>query len=320
MPPQRPDPSTYAKLNADFYDATPWQYFQQRLSHLMLAASDRDRYRAVLSEPMVLGPIQFDVTVPATDAYPTPEQSFTAIEAEVLLHHAAETLLRFVHAHTDSDEPCPWLRMSALTNARVFKAWVEVTIVEASREVLGQLCGRVFACRPNCTNDVDAYIDYTRLLAEHFLDAGPYNAAKHGMGLTGGSERRQIEVDGVEVFRRDGAVINWLAAWPLHDPERPAKWTRASRLFSPEAAIALIVLTTNLMKSIWIRGRARHLNESWESVFSPPSPSELLGAFGVRHPVLADWYEPLPTDDHDERDLIVKTRHLGSSGEEMTPR
>lgn len=289
MPPQRPDPATYAKLNADFYDAVPWQYFQQRVAHLMLVASDHDRYRATFSDPMTFGPLRFDVAAPATDRYPTPEQSFIAIEAEALLHHVAETLLRFLHAHADADEPCPWIRMAALTSARQFKTWVEASLVMAPRDQLGALCGRAFACRPGSIPDLDAYIDYTRLLAEHFLDAGPYNAAKHGMGLTGGSERRQIEVDGVEVFRRDGAVINWLGAWPLHDPERPAKWTRASRLFSPQAAIALIVLTTKLMKSIWIRGRAQHLNEPWEDVFSPPSPSELFSAFGVRHPVLAPF-------------------------------
>jgi hypothetical protein len=311
MPLSRPDPSTYAKLNADFYEKAPWQYFEQRMAHLMLVASDHERYRAAFSDPLTLGPLRFDIKAPETDAYPTPEQSFAAIEAEVLLHHVAETLLRFVHAHEDPNEPCPWLRMSGLTSARRFKIWVETTIVEAPRDELGDLCGLVFACRPGCTADLDAYMDYTHLLAEHFLDAGAYNAAKHGMGLTGGSERRQIEIDGVEVFRRDGAVIDWLAAWPLHDPERPAKWTRASRLFSPEATIAVISLATKLMKSIWIRGRARHLDEPWDDLFSPPAPSELLGAFGLRHPVLADWYEPLPSTEDDPHKLIVKTRHIG---------
>lgn len=125
----------------------------------------------------------------------------------MLLHHVAETLLRFMHAHEDPNEPCPWLRMSGLTSARRFKIWVETASLEAPRDELGDLCGLVFACRPGCTADLDAYMDYRRLLAEHFLEAGPYNAAKHGMGLSGGSERRQIEIDGVEVFRRDGAEL-----------------------------------------------------------------------------------------------------------------
>ncbi len=280
------------------------------MAHLMLVACDHERYRAAFSDPLTLGPLEISIKAPETDDYPTPEQSYTAIEAEVLIHHVAETLLRFVHAHEDPEEPCPWLRMSGLTSARRFKAWVEAAIVAAPRDDLGDLCARVFACKPGCTADLDAYVNYTRLLAEHFLDAGPYNAAKHGMGLSGGSERRRIEIDGVEVFRRDGAVIDWLAVWPLHDPERSAEWTRASRLFSPEATIAVIFAATNLMKSIWIRGRARYLDESWNDVFSPPAPGEVLGAFGLRHPVLADWYEPLPSKKDGPRDLIAQTRHI----------
>jgi hypothetical protein len=35
---------------------------------------------------------------PDSKDLPTPEQSYTAIEAEMLLHHSAETLLRFVYA------------------------------------------------------------------------------------------------------------------------------------------------------------------------------------------------------------------------------
>jgi hypothetical protein len=310
MPIQRPHPSNYPKLNSDFYDAAPWQYFEQRLAFLMLVTSDPGRCRDAFAEPMELGPVRLDVTPPTTDRYPTPEQSYTAVEAEVLLHHVAETLLRFVHAHADPDEPCPWIRMSALTSAKKFKDWVETTVATAASEALAGLCGRVFACRPDCTTDLDAYVDYMRLLAEHFLDSGPYNAAKHGMGLAGGSERRQIEVDGLQVFRRDGAVISWLAVWPLHDAERAPRWTRASRLFSAEVAIALISLSTNLMKSIWIRGRAEHLSERWDDVFRPPPPHELLAALEVRHLVLADWYEPLPRDEHDQRELIVKTSHV----------
>jgi hypothetical protein len=64
------------------------------------------------------------------------------------------------------------------------------------------------------------------------------------------------------------------------------------------------------MESIWIRGRARYLDEPWDDVFRPPPPSELLNALGVNHPVLADWYEPLPLDENDQPTIIVKTRHI----------
>ena len=49
----------------------------------------------------------------------------------MLLHHSAETLLRFVHAHADAAEPCPWLRMSRLTRFGEFKDWVRTHVATA---------------------------------------------------------------------------------------------------------------------------------------------------------------------------------------------
>jgi hypothetical protein len=42
--------ANYASLNERFYDTRPWVYFQQRLAHLILVASDRDRYSATFAE------------------------------------------------------------------------------------------------------------------------------------------------------------------------------------------------------------------------------------------------------------------------------
>lgn len=308
-PAQRPDASVYPKLNADFYDAEPWRYFEQRLAYLMFVASDPKGCRAVLSEPMDLGPLHFDLSQSWNDTYPTPEQSFAAIEGEVLLHHAAETVLRFVHAHADPREQCPWLRMSA-TAPRSFRSWVRTKVARAEEGRLAELCGRVFACEPGSRADLDAYAGYLRMLAGHFLDSGPYNAAKHGMGLTGGSERRELEVDGRKLFSRDGAVIRWLAVERSGDAERGPAWARASRQFSIEATIALIHVCTSLMKSVWIRGRSAYLDDQWVEVFSPPPPEQVFAAFDVNHPVLGDWFARLPSREGDKVEIVVKTRHI----------
>lgn len=112
-------PENFGELNEQFYAAEPWRYFQQRLAHLMLVAADSDRYRAIFSEGVRLASVEltFEHAKAGGQDSPTVEQSFVAVEAEVLLHHAAETLLRFVHAHAEEDL-CPWLRMSRLTGVR----------------------------------------------------------------------------------------------------------------------------------------------------------------------------------------------------------
>lgn len=174
----------FAALNERFYDTEPWVYFQQRLSHLMLMASDRDSYRAIFAEGVQLGGIQLRVEVdPNSKELPTPEQAYTAIEAEMLLHHSAETLLRFVYAHAEPD-PWPWLRMSRVTDPTKFKKWVRKNVFDVPLEQLAELCRTIFAVDPHKQDEVDSHVEYLRLLAEHFLAANSYNSAKRGQSRT----------------------------------------------------------------------------------------------------------------------------------------
>lgn len=311
-----PTEANCASLNKQFYDAQPWIYFQQRLAHLMLVASDGDRYRAIFAEGVTAGGVTLKIDVnPDAAVSPTSEQSFAAVEVEVLLHQSAETLLRYVHAHAEPS-PCPWVRMARLTSYRDFKSWVRTTIANARRDELAPLCRQVFACDPNNAEDLDSYIAHLQLFATHFLDADSYNAAKHGMALHGGSERLQVEIDGRELFKRDGMLVSWLACWPRDDAERLPRWTRVSRLQDEGATIALLYTATVLMRSIWIRGRERHLKEPWDEVYRPVTPDQLFDERGIRHHVLADVYRPLP-DDGEQESIIIKSAHFEApSGKE----
>ena len=300
-----PDKQAIARLNREFYDTTPWVYFEQRLLHLVLAASDQERYRTIFAAGVDLGPLHVDFHAPGDDeGYPSREQSFTAIESEVLLHHAAETLMRFLHAHVESDS-CPWLEMSRLRSPNKFKQWVGRSITDAPRQDVGALCASVFACDPSRSDDLEGYVEHVRLLGRHFLDSAPYNAAKHGMAVRGGSERREIEIDGVEIFRREGASVSWLEE-RSYDGEQA--WTLASRLFSPEAMVGLILVSTELMRSLWIRGRAKYLGEPVERVYRAPSPHQLFEGLGLVDHVLANWYEPLGVGG--KKTIVVRSAHF----------
>src|ERR1700761_9070576 len=92
----QPDPleSNYPELNAAFYAGRPWEYFRHRLVHLAAVATKPGE--APLTGPFAVGPVTIELHAPETDDYPTPGQTFVAVESEVLLHHAAETLLRLV--------------------------------------------------------------------------------------------------------------------------------------------------------------------------------------------------------------------------------
>jgi hypothetical protein len=308
-----PTEADCASLNEEFYDAQPWIYFQQRLAHLMLVASDRDRYRSIFDYGLTAAGVtlKFDFN-PSASEVPTLEQRFTAVEAELLLHHSAETLMRFVHAHAEPS-PCPWVRLASLTNFLEFKSWVRTTIVEGAYQDVAELCLRVFATDPNSGGDLDSCVGYLQRLARHFLDADSYNAAKHGMAIHGASQRFQVKVDDWELFNRDALSVSWLARWPRNDPTRPRRWTRVSRLLDEATTILLIHTATTLMRSIWVRGRERHLGEPWVEVFRPVPPEQLFDDRGTRHHVLADVYEPLAAGGEAETMIVKSADFVGPS-------
>jgi hypothetical protein len=207
-----------------------------------------------------------------------------------LLHHTAETLLRLVHAHNSAD-PCPLMRLTELRNFSTFKAWVEtLTTSDAELETV------VRAVFPGPL-DYPALVStchWVGVLARHFLESAPYNAAKHGMTLAGGAEERTLEIDGVALSNANGASVNWLELWPATGPGR--QWTKASRLLSVEAFLAMIQASNLLMQALWARGRHEHLPDIYpdvEEVLTMPTPRETFALLGVDAHVLSRWFEPL---------------------------
>lgn len=230
------------------------------------------------------------------------------METEVLLHHCAETLLRFVHAHAEAS-PCAWVRMAHLTSHRDFKSWVRTTITKAPDDDVAQLCGDIFASDPNSVEDRHSCVRYLRLLAEHFLDSDSYNAAKHGMALHGGSERLQVEVADWKLLEQDGMRVSWLTRWPRDDVQRAPRWTQVKRLLDADATIALTYTATMLMRSIWVRGRQRHLGEPWDEVFRPVPPEQMFGDRGIRHHVLADTFRQLAISG-EQQTFVVRSANF----------
>jgi hypothetical protein len=301
-------PKNIERINHMFYGGTPWTYFQFRLGHLVLANANDERWREALAEGVDIDGIEFRFDAPASsESFPTPRQSFVAVELEVLLHHAAETLLRFVHAHANPDEPCPSIRMARLTNAGQFKKWAREDVRDASDSSLAELCAVVFAC-PTDADAVATYADYLKLYARHFLDSDSYNAAKHGMALQGGMQRTEVTVNDWQAISEDGAQVSWIARWPQDDPDRPKRWTRAAHLLSEGAVVGLIHMACALMENIWARARARYLSDEFTEMCVSP-PEMLFEALGVRRHVLIETFHPFAPEGEPEL-LVFKTPHL----------
>ena len=299
----KPEPlkANFRELNEAFYAERPWNYFLQRLVHLAAVASDTST--SPFRDPITVGPVTLESRSPADSEYPSPGQSFVAVESEVLLHHASETLLRLIHAHAEPS-PCPWLRMSAVRGFAEFKAWVKALRDDPELEqVAVRLFGRSNE-HPDAPADEAAWV---RLFAQHFLDASSYNAAKHGMALAGGAARGTVAIEDQEIVRAEGPIVSWLAKWPNPGEERPPRWTRGTRIFSVEAYIVMIRAATGLMESIWVHGRSIHLETVEDAVgyATYGSPRQVFSALGLPAHILYETYMPLAYAG-EPADLIVQ--------------
>jgi hypothetical protein len=117
-----PAAENHRELNEAFYRARPHAYFNQRLETLVLIAGKSGQLDELLAQGVTLGRLKAggaptpDLTEHQRAEAEQDRERFVIAEAEVLLHHAAETLLRLYLAH-EGLPPCPWLvrRASAVS-------------------------------------------------------------------------------------------------------------------------------------------------------------------------------------------------------------
>jgi hypothetical protein len=288
-------PDNFRPLNNRFYEAKPWVYFDRRLSHLALVVGAPDRYHAAFSEPIEIGPVTFqEHTNEGAGEDGLDDQNVAAAEAEVLLHHAAETLLRLCDAHAPGDDgeppPCPWLSITRRRSPREFKRWVATHIRGAADSDLHRLIQGLFGPARD-DEDVRRHAQFLRLYARHFLEPDPYNAAKHGFAVQGGHSRLTLTVEEEELLRDEGLTVEWLAVSAV-----TGRWVRVERWFSVEAVIALIHIASRLVESLWLSARDTHLDERATRRFYPPVLDELLRACDIADPVLLETEHDLAYD------------------------
>jgi hypothetical protein len=315
-PKLEPLESNYRELNQAFYRERPWDYFLQRLVHLAAIASDTGKLP--FDGPISIGPVTIESHAPTVTENPSPGQTFVAVESEILLHHAAETLLRFIYAHAEPS-PCPWIRMSSLRNFSDFKDWVSALRDDSN---LDDLVGRLFGRSDEYPDAPAKEAEWVRVFAQHFLDSSSYNAAKHGMALAGGAARGTITVEEKEILRAQGSVVSWLAKWPELTAARPRRWTRITRIFSTEAYIVMVKVAADLIQSIWIQARMLHLEESTDDLGYVPlgSPQSLFERLGLPRHILYETYAPLAYDGEPTEVIVQFPAFPGVAGDDGTDR
>jgi hypothetical protein len=273
------DPHEFHSLNERFYRLAPYEYLDARLQSLILTVSDDAQDE--LGRLLARGVSYKNVKATGEPASRTTLDSYAAVESTVLLHHAAEALLRLYIAHSHR-ERCPWLALSSILGPAQFK-----TEVRTLRDELGNTervddLLEVFSFSPDrsrfagVTEDAwSSHRDGLVLLIRHLIDevlngAHAYNAAKHGLALGAGDLGLSLIPEGEEaLFDHKGPALNYLELGGKSDDRH---WLLTSTFLSPPRNIAVITLTLSQIQSMWTVGKTvRHVDPPESPTFNPLS-------------------------------------------------
>jgi hypothetical protein len=200
-------PGEAAALNRAFYASQPAAYFERRVQLLLGLASKTDHDLRAHEVTHDFGAVK--LTVPSSTDLPADERGhkdYVLIEAEMLTHHLAETLLTTFLAHRSRAE-VPWIEISELKAPSKLKKEVERLILSTPSSGFDRDIGYVFLGTesPNLDTDsgerasfekaVELIRGYLLHLGRVFLDRAPsYNAAKHGCVVQAGEPSVSLSI------------------------------------------------------------------------------------------------------------------------------
>lgn len=268
-------PENDASLNRDFYASRPYAYFNQRLETLLLVAARPEELTDLLAQGVQVGKLQAGgqkTREPKTDEgraeVSRDHEAYVVAETAVLLHHAAETLLRLFLAH-EGLPPCPWLDMAGERSFRAFKKKVRVLADGLATGDRRESLAQVFfgaadrdALKPTPNaerwhaglENLEAWLGF---YAEHFLDAHVYNAAKHGLAIRGGNSSFQLGDD--PLLSASGPSLEYLE---VVEQEGRRRWQRTTQWLDLDRSLAYVFMAYRLMKGLWSVASARYVGST----------------------------------------------------------
>lgn len=262
-----------ADVNERFYAATPDRYFSLRLGLLLTLAATTQRYGADLAEGLACGPLRLQQTSPGPVQFaPQEVERYLAIETVMLHHHLAESIVRLYLAHLNHHQ-CPWIEIALLRDFRTYRK-LEKGIAEEDEIADAQQVATVFlgSKEPPTGSGVSpdrwlaaANCHRTLLIefARHSYEgANLYNAAKHGLALSGESGTVAIgPADDVPAFVVDGPWVEYLERAAAPPPE-PRTWFRTAELVNAPRSWLHILAGTHMLVGLWAAGYVKHCRGS----------------------------------------------------------
>ncbi len=295
-----PDPemtATFRRLNESFYSSSPSLYFEQRLNSLLVVAADDPEYGERLRSGLTIVGQTFTVAPnERVESRLSGEdvRRFVTSETQVLLHHAAESLLRLYLAH-EGRPPCPWLNIASLGSFRQFWRAIDDRFVKpAPREGrVDPLVAETFLGSPvyptswptdenDWASTVERLSIWMRFFSRHLSEDAPiYNAAKHGFALCSEEAYFAFKNDeGRTLISHSGPSLEMLVHGDWANNER--RWSIRTVWTNPVASWFFCNVAIQMMESIFRVGRFRHLGEAGGYLFNPDfTPIDVQTQAGV---------------------------------------
>jgi hypothetical protein len=286
-------PEQFPELNMQFYATNPASYFKRRLHLLLIAAGASDTVQELLTEGVRYEGIISMLEPPEdTDAEERERQAFLTTEAEVLLHHASEALLRLYFAHVERPQ-CPWLECARLRSFTKFNQQVDAFRQLPLRNYRQDVAEVFLGSMPDESNSeaVEAVETIGRLLkvlADRLLeDKNLYNSAKHGLAVIAGESSIAISSDGGELaFGSQGQSLSFLETRDISVKE--PKWHVTTRWVNTKQAMWLTMMAITEMMSLWSVAKYRYADvriEGVEIIKKESLDDVLFGDFANRQPI-----------------------------------
>lgn len=256
-----------AALNRAFYGSDPAGYFHRRLQVLLALAASSEAERRAETVTHKFGKIE--ITIPSISDEEDEEDDykrFVLVEAEMLVHHAAETLLRMFIAHSGTPQ-VPWIEMSKLRGPGELKRRLKAMRRRSGSKGLRDEIGHAFlghgdipahwdddqrAKHEQARNDISEYLDYfTGLLLEREQS---YNAVKHGLAMQAGEPA--IKVGDIEELSAKGPAISHLDH--RRGEEGHSEWVVSTTWIPLELDLSLAHIGARLLSVLWEVARIRY--------------------------------------------------------------
>jgi hypothetical protein len=256
----------FQELNFTFYEERPSEFINMRIEVLSLMLCSGAQLAPAYADERLIKNVRLGGSTPPDHEK---RQRYIQTEAVVILHHAAETLLRLFYAHVDHRD-CPWLGMAALTSFADFKAKINRSLeigfdrVQLAETFLGGT-SPTDACIALSAVDFEDAVDgldllmresAERLLSESFL----YNAIKHGLSTVALADDTQIAITpdgGDRIVGHTGPLFAYMHKPPWPGAKNGPQWFMSMTAVKTERDLALAVLIARAVESLWDVGRRR---------------------------------------------------------------